>query len=93
MSSLDSTPSNTELFLEKAVELDSIQRRNVLLLAVKELLNRFVDLSFTRNLQSTPDKTVKHEYVQEYAKEVLSLLTQSKRGMGRELYVAGECSS
>ena len=73
MPSLDSTPSNTELFPEKAVELDSIQRRNVLLLAVKELLNRFVDLSFTMNQQSKPDKMVEHDHVQEYAKEVLSL--------------------
>ena len=55
------------------MELDSIQRRNVLLLAVKELFNRFFDLSFTMNPQSKPDKTVKHDHVQEYAKEVLSM--------------------
>ena len=39
MSSLHSTSSNTELFLEKSVKLNTFQRRNVFLLAVKELLN------------------------------------------------------
>ena len=70
MSSLDTTPLNTELFPEQAVKLDSIQRQNVLLLAVKELLNRFVDLSSTMNPPSKPDNTVKHDHVQGY--EVLS---------------------
>ena len=57
MSSMDSTPSNTELLKnpEQAVKLDSIQRRNVLLFAVKELLNRFVDLPSTMNPPSKPD--------------------------------------
>ena len=55
------------------MKIDSIKKPSVLLLAVKELSNRFVDLSFTMNPQSKPDKTVKHDHVQEYAKEVLSM--------------------
>ena len=46
MSSLHSTSSNTELFLEKSVKLNTFQRQNVFLFAVKELvLNWFVNLS------------------------------------------------
>ena len=38
MTSIDDVPSNTDFFPEEATNLDSIQRRNVLLLGVKALL-------------------------------------------------------
>lgn len=72
MSPLDDTPFNTKLFTKEAVNLNSVERRNVCLLAVRELLNHFVDLSFAIASTSTVDGT-KYDHIQEYAKEVLSM--------------------
>lgn len=50
MSSLDSTPSNTTLFPVKASGLDSLQRRKVLMLAIKEIIDQFIDMSLPETL-------------------------------------------
>ena len=69
MTSIDDVPSNTDFFPEEATNLDSIQRRNVLLLGVKALLSKFVDLSFSEP-SAKPDEK---DHVQEYVVEVFSL--------------------
>ena len=67
MSSLDDTPS-TEFFPEESRQLDPSQRRLVLLLALKKVLDKLVSVSFP----GTPlPQDVDH--VLAYAKEVLSL--------------------
>ena len=46
MSSVNYEPDCSSLFPEGSSELNSMQRRNILLLAVKKVLDKFVDLSF-----------------------------------------------
>ena len=91
MSSLDSTPSNTELF-QRRLSSSSFQRRNVLLFAVKELLNWFVNLSLTMNPQSKRDKTW-NDHVQEYGPTFDGVCWFNLRGGWGEKYTLVECSS
>ena len=69
MSSVNDEPDCSSLFPEGSSELNSMQRRNVLLLAVETVLDKFVDLSFG------DDKAQRGESdrVQAYARDVLSL--------------------
>ena len=46
MSSVNYEPDCSSLFPEGSSELNSMQRRNILLVAVKKVLDKFVDLSF-----------------------------------------------
>ncbi len=55
MSSLDSPPSNTELFPAESSQLDSLQRGKILMTAVKEIIDRFVDLSLPTAPETPPD--------------------------------------
>lgn len=79
MSTLNDMPSNTELFPEGSDQLDSNQRRIVLLLAIREVVDRFVDVSLlscelTENSSASTQKgsTSGDDNVMEYAREVLS---------------------
>ena len=72
MNSLDDTPSE-EFFPAQSVELDSLQRRRILLDALHKLLRRFVDLSVTFQEDVCSNEQRQVDTVHEYAKEVLSL--------------------
>ena len=57
MSTLDSTPANTKLFPEESSQLDSNQCRSVLLLAVREIIEKFVSVSLPAHSKlSEPDE-------------------------------------
>ena len=69
MESLDDTPKSSH-FTQSLSELDSDERISLVLRAVSDLLNRFVDLTFCLQPQPTqPD----HDCVHAYACEVLTL--------------------
>ena len=69
MSSLEDQPS-TEFFPEQSSQLDPSQRRVILMLGIKQVLEKFVDATYQTST-STEDKDKDH--VLAYAKDVLSL--------------------
>lgn len=69
MSSLDDQPGDSTLFPEASSHLGPVQRRNVLLLAVEQVLDKFVNLSYG-NESAQP---VESDRVQAYACDVLTL--------------------
>ena len=80
MSSTDDEPGK-EFFPEGSGDLGSIEQCNVLLLAVNEVLDKFVDLTYCQEQQGIGDqnddeyrgKDGGEDHVREYACEVLSL--------------------
>lgn len=68
MSSLDDRPSNTH-FPEGFNDLTSLEKRKVLMLALKELTKKFVNVS----LMNKKDEEQQMDGVYEYASETLSL--------------------
>lgn len=72
MSSVDDEPDCSTLFPEGCSELNSMQRRNVLLLAVGKVLDNFVDMSFGDD-NASPRAQGDNDRVQAYACDVLSL--------------------
>ena len=58
MTSTDEKPS-VMFFPDESHSLDLLQRRNILLLALREVIDRFIDLSYgEENVESTVTKTV-----------------------------------
>ena len=80
MKSIDDQAHNATFFPPGSSELDTVQRGNLLLLATKEIVSRFVDLSSCeckkkdkqQKKSSGPDLS-KHDSVFAYACEVLTL--------------------
>ena len=79
MSSTDDTPCTT-FFPSGSSDLNSLERRNIYMMAIKEVIHRFVDLSYGE--KEPPKKSVeKHkkdpndssDSIHEYACEVLTL--------------------
>ena len=82
METLTDTPSK-KFFPDGSSELDSLQRRNILLLATKQLVDKYVDLSIPEEKpekmwrqkpkkKSAPSKPP-HDGIYEYAKDTLTL--------------------
>lgn len=69
MKCLEDEPSK-QLFPEASSELDRVQRMKVMMLAVSEVLDKFVDLSYNENKPTTPPKDEDH--VHAYACNLLS---------------------
>ncbi len=67
MSTLEDKPS-TQFFPENSSRLNPAQRRHVFLLAIRQVLDKFVEISFP-----VPDSNPDTDHVQAYAKEVMSL--------------------
>ena len=79
METLADTPSK-KFFPNGSSELDSLQRRNILLLATKQLVQKYVDLSIPKEKPKKKHKTKKkstskppHDGIYEYAKDTLTL--------------------
>ena len=75
MDSLTDTPS-TKFFPEGSSELDSLQRRNILLLATRQLVEKYVDLTIPEKKTKTNNKAATkktHDGVHDYAKDTLVL--------------------
>ena len=79
MSTLDSTPANTKLFPAESSQLDSNQCRSVLLLAVREIIEKFVSVSLpahstdgSLSVDNESYSTCHADHLMEYACEVLS---------------------
>ena len=100
MSTLDSIPSNTELFPKEATDLNSVQRRNVCLVAVRSFRTNLLTyrslwlhqaspaLQFSTTMcKSMPEKSLTWAYYW------WSSLTWFEKEMGWESSVVGGCSS
>lgn len=72
MDSLTSAPS-TKFFSEGSSELDSLQRRNILLLATQQFVEKYVDLTIPTEKSTTSKKDQARDGVQGYAKDTLTL--------------------
>jgi L1 cell adhesion molecule like protein len=78
MDSLTDTPS-TKFFPDGSSELDSLQRRNVLLLAAEQLVEKYVDLAIPEQKPKKKKQKPKkknappHDGIYEYAKDTLTL--------------------
>lgn len=69
MTSIQDAPS-ANYFPEESSNLHSLQRRNIMLLAINHVLQEFVDLSYGKSSTDTCDQG--HDSVHEYACSVLS---------------------
>ncbi len=67
MRSVDDQPSSV-FFPEGSSELDTLQRRNILMLAVRKVVGKVVDLSYGEEKQAATE-----DHIQAYASEVLAL--------------------
>ena len=77
MESLTDTPSK-KFFPDGSSDLDSLQRRNILLLATRQLVEKYVDLSLPQKKEKKPKKsapapTLPHDGIYEHAKETVTL--------------------
>ena len=72
MKSVDAEPQNPTYFPPGSIDLDSLQRRKLLLLASDEIVSKFVDLTYCEGKRKIPDPKV-HDGVHAYACEVLIL--------------------
>ena len=80
METFTDTPSK-KFFPDGFSELDSLQRRNILLLATKQLVQKYVDLSIPEEKPKKKQKAKKkstsskppHDGIYEYAKDTLTL--------------------
>lgn len=69
VSSVDDQPGDSTLFPEDSSHLEPVQRRNVLLLAVEQVLDKFVNLSYG----DESDRPSESDRVQAFACDVLTL--------------------
>ena len=88
MSSVDSTPCTT-LFPEGSSDLDSLQRRNVLMLAVNDIVEEFVDISFgmkkpTKKKQKKTTKNSAKKPTKKKGQKAKELPAKGSRRMQRE---------
>ena len=72
MKSLDDTPSE-EFFPTESLELDTLQRRRILLDCLHKLSNQFVDVNLNFSEDVNCEEHQQLDTVNEYVKEVLSL--------------------
>lgn len=93
MSALTDKPNSPTFFPEGSSELDSLKRKEILMLGLRKLINKYVNLDLTFKELVVSRKRSSIDSVNEYALEVMSLgllLSEfNERVMETGLFVAG----